>query len=95
MVVNAVLYTFPADKADLAAGMLRELRDITRKEPGCIRFEVARGIQNPEVFALHEEYADEQALEAHLASEHFNRLGINGIRKLAKERIGCTCKPLD
>ena len=95
MVVNAIIYTFPDDDADHAAALLRELRDTTRKEPGCLRFDVARSIQNPSVFALYEEYSDEAALETHLASEAFNRLGINGIRKLAKERIGHKCHPLD
>jgi quinol monooxygenase YgiN len=95
MIVNAIIYTFPADDADRAAGLLRELRDSTRREPGCVRFDVARSIQNPWVFALYEEYSDEAALESHLASEAFNRLGINGIRKLATERIGHKCRPLD
>ena len=95
MVINAILYTFADSDADRAAGLLRELRDTTRKEAGCVRFDVARSIQTPNVFALFEEYVDESALDAHLASEHFGRLGLNGIRKLAKERIGHTCRPLE
>lgn len=95
MIINAIIYTFPPDEADRAADLLRQLRDRTRKEPGCIRYDVARSIQSPNVFALFEEYADDAALEAHLASETFNRLGINGIRKLATERVGQRCRPLD
>ena len=95
MVVNAVIYTFPPEEADHAANLLRDLRDSARLEPGCVRFDVARSIQNPNIFVLFEEYADESALQAHLAGDSFQRLGINGIRKLAKERIGHTCQPLD
>jgi quinol monooxygenase YgiN len=95
MIINAVIYTFPADDAEKAAGMLRELRDTARTEAGCVRFDVARSIDDPSVFALYEEYVNESALEAHLASEAFQRLGLNGIRKLAKERIGHRCRPLD
>jgi quinol monooxygenase YgiN len=95
MVVNAIIYTFADDDADHAAALLRELRDTARMEPGCVRFDVARSILNPSVFALYEEYSDDAAVKSHLASEAFNRLGINGIRKLSKERIGHTCRPLD
>jgi quinol monooxygenase YgiN len=95
MVINAVIYTFPPDEADHAAGLLRELRDKTRSEPGCVRFDVASSIQSPNIFVLFEEYVDQATLEAHLASEAFNRLGIHGIRELATERIGHTCQPLD
>lgn len=95
MVVNAVNYTFGPDDSDRAAAMLRELREAARLEAGCVRFDVARAIENPSVFALYEEYADDSALEAHLATEPFQRLVVNGIRKFAKERIGHTCRPLD
>ena len=95
MLINSIIYTFSTDDADQAAGLLRELRDLTRKEPGCLRFEVARAIEHPNVFALYEEYTDEAALKSHLASDTFSRLGINGIRLLAKERVGHTCRPLD
>lgn len=95
MVINAIIYTFSSDDAEHAAALLRALRDAARAEPGCVRYEVARSLENPGVFALYEEYVDEAALEAHLASEAFNRLGINGIRKLARERVYQKCRPLD
>lgn len=95
MIINAIFYTFTPDDADRADGLLHELRDITRTEPGCITFDVARSIDSPNVFALYEVYTDQSALDAHLASDTFDRLGINGIRKLAKERIGHKCRPLD
>jgi quinol monooxygenase YgiN len=95
MVINAVIYTFSPEDAEQAAGILRQLRDATRVEPGCIRYDVARSINDPSVFALFEEYVDQAALDAHLASESFHQFGINGIRKLAKERVGQTCHPLD
>jgi quinol monooxygenase YgiN len=95
MVINSVIYTFAPDDADRAADLLRELRELTRIEPGCVTFNVARALDNPGIFTLYEEYIDEAALKSHLASDTFNRLGINGIRLLAKERVGYTCSPLD
>jgi len=95
MLVNAVFYTFSAAEADRAGQILSELRDLTRKEAGCLRFEVARSNSDPRVFALYEMYTDQAALDAHFSSEHFQRLGINGVRMLAKERVGHLCHPID
>jgi quinol monooxygenase YgiN len=46
------------------------------------------------VFALWEKYRDKAALDAHLASDHFNRLVINGIRPLAQRRDFAAVIPL-
>jgi quinol monooxygenase YgiN len=88
MLVNAVIYTFPADKAADAERMLIELRDASRAEPGCITFDVSRSIEDASVFVLYEEWHDQAALDIHYGTEHFARLGINGIRPLASARIG-------
>ncbi len=95
MIINAVIYTFAPEDADKAAAILRELRDLSRKETGVVAFEVARSNHSPAVFALWEEYQDQAALDAHFASDHFKRLGINGVRLLAKQRTGETCRLLD
>jgi (4S)-4-hydroxy-5-phosphonooxypentane-2,3-dione isomerase len=86
MVINSVHYTFAFEDADKAESFLRELRDASRKEEGVITFDVARGEDKPNVFALWEEYRDQAALDAHIATEHFNRLVINGVRPLAQQR---------
>ena len=85
MLANAVLYTFPADKADQAADILRELGAASRAEPGCIGYEVARDDEGT-AFVLFEKWRDQAALDAHYASEHFTRLGVNGLRVLATNR---------
>jgi quinol monooxygenase YgiN len=53
-----------------------------------VAYDVARGVDDPAVFMLHEVWRDEAALETHYGEEHFTRLGTEGIRKLATERIG-------
>jgi quinol monooxygenase YgiN len=40
------------------------------------------------VFFLWEEYVDRASLETHRGTEHFTRLALNGVRKLAKTRVG-------
>lgn len=41
------------------------------KEPGCTRFEVNRQADQPNLFALSEQYVDAAALEAHTRTPHF------------------------
>jgi len=95
MLIQSIHYTFAPEDADRVAGIFRELRDLSRQEPGVVSFDVARSKDKPNVFALWEEYRDEAALKAHMESEHFQRLAVNGIRPLAKERLGETVFPLE
>ena len=94
MLIQTIIYTFAPEDADKAEALFRELRDASRKEEGMITFDVARSKEHPDVFALWEEYRDEAALEAHKATEHFKRLGLNGVRPLAKQRIAETVFPI-
>ena len=41
------------------------------QEPGCLRFDVAVDSENPNRFLLFEEFIDEAAVDAHLATPHF------------------------
>jgi autoinducer 2-degrading protein len=41
------------------------------KEPGCLRFEVSRQFEQPNLFALSEAYRDQAAMEAHYETAHF------------------------
>jgi quinol monooxygenase YgiN len=86
MLIQSIHFTFAPEDADKAEGLLRELRDESRKEEGVIAFDVGRSKENPNVFALWEEYRDKAALESHIATEHFQRLVIRGVRVMAKER---------
>ena len=71
------------------------MRDASRAEPGCITFDVSRSVEDENVFVLYEEWQDQAALDFHYNTAHFQRLGLNGIRKLAKARIGHRCRPID
>jgi quinol monooxygenase YgiN len=94
MLVNSIHYTFAAEDADKAASIFGELRDASRKEEGVISFEVGRGQEDPNVFALWEEYRDKAARDAHFTSDHFIRLVVNGIRPLAQKRDFVAVVPL-
>ena len=93
-IITAIQYTFAAKDADTAESFLRELRDASVKEPGVIQFQVGRSSEKPNVFALWEVYRDKAAVDAHRASEHFQRLVLNGIRPLAHQRNVETIVPI-
>ena len=56
------------------AGLLRQLAVSSREEPGCRFYQPCKDPANPRAFLIFEIYDDEAALEAHAASEHFQRL---------------------
>ena len=45
----------------------------SRKEPGCVRFDVLRSPENPLLFRLHEIYRDEAGFLAHQKTPHYAR----------------------
>jgi quinol monooxygenase YgiN len=94
MLIQSVRYTFAPENADKAETILRELRDASRKEEGVIVFDVARSEETSNVLVLWEAYRDRAALDAHMATEHFKRLVLNGVRPLAQQRNGEMLVPI-
>jgi quinol monooxygenase YgiN len=54
---------------------IREILDImaplSRAEPGCLFYQAHRSPEDPRVFFLYEQYADEAGYQAHMETEHF------------------------
>jgi quinol monooxygenase YgiN len=55
---------------------LEQLREPTNAEEGCLMWIPQVDVDNPRVFLIYEQYVDAAALEAHAASEHFQRIGV-------------------
>jgi quinol monooxygenase YgiN len=51
--------------------ILRGMVGPTRKEPGCLRYELYSAAGTERQFVLIEAYADQAGLEAHRATEHY------------------------
>lgn len=94
MLVQAVRFAFAPEDGDKVEAMLRELRDASRAEAGIIAFDVGRSQEKPNVFALWEVYRDRAALDFHKTTEHYQRLVIDGVRVLAKERSAELFSPI-
>jgi quinol monooxygenase YgiN len=67
---HIVLATIVArtETADEVATMLRAYASVVRAEPGNLVFVPRRVIDDPRSFVVYEEYRDEEAFAAHLAS---------------------------
>jgi len=61
-------------KEDRLAELIAELAPPSRAEPGSLFYQAQRSVDDPRLFYLYEQYADEAAYEAHMDSEHFTRL---------------------
>ncbi len=68
-----VTLTVRADKLDAFLALAGRLGSHSRREPGCLRFEVLRQPDAPCCFLLDEAWADAAALEAHKRTEHHRR----------------------
>lgn len=63
-----------------------ELRRLSLAEPGCLGYELYRGVDGGAGVLLHERYRDDAALEAHRTSAHYQELVVERIRPLLVER---------
>ncbi len=63
-------FTALSGQAEAVAELLATLVDAVRTEPGNIVFDAHRKTEDPDVFFVYEVYADRDAFDAHLASEH-------------------------
>jgi quinol monooxygenase YgiN len=90
----AVIYDIQDGHEEEAAGYLLELTALSRREPGCLSYHSYRAHEDPRRFFIYEIYEDRAALEEHMKSPHFERYGINGIRRIARRREAVIGSPL-
>jgi quinol monooxygenase YgiN len=66
-------FTIKDGRAGEALAILDELIAETRKEPGNIRYQLFRSVDNPAILTVFEQWKDKAAIDEHNASEHFNK----------------------
>ena len=67
-------WTAKEGKEDRLVEIIEEMTPPSRAEPGNLYYQAQRSPENPRLFFLYEQYADEAGYEAHQATEHFTRL---------------------
>jgi autoinducer 2-degrading protein len=60
-------------KLDAFVELVRFNAANSRKEPGCVKFDVLRSVDNPLLFRLHEVYRTEAGFVAHQQTAHYAR----------------------
>lgn len=66
--------TYQDDKVDEVIELYKELVVETRKEDGCISYSLFRDIKNRSILTMIEEWESQEALDAHMKTEHFTRI---------------------
>jgi quinol monooxygenase YgiN len=56
--------------------VIKEMTEPSRAEPGNVFYQAHRSPEDPRLFYLYEQYVDEGGYDAHMNSEHFQRLVV-------------------
>jgi quinol monooxygenase YgiN len=94
VVCLAVTYRVKPGAEERAADLLRRMTEPSRREPGCLMYQVHRVPDDPALFFLYEQYEDRAGLDAHRASEHFRELVQGELFDLLESREPLECEPL-
>ncbi len=62
------------DKIEEVLEHIKELVAITVKEEGCIKYEIYQDEKDKSILTMIEEWESKEALNNHMASEHFKRI---------------------
>ena len=94
MVVLAVTWMAKAGHDADVPPILAKLTEESRKEAGCVMYQVHRHKTEPRRFLIYEQYKDDAALEAHRASTHFLQYARKELPKVADRVEGNLFEPL-
>jgi len=86
MVSFTVRMQFAKDDRDRVTEILRNLALASRNEPGCVSYVPHHVDGDPETVLIYEQYRDQNAVDAHRASPHFEQYAVGGLYQLMKER---------
>lgn len=85
-VVVVARWETTTDSLATVLAVVDELTPQALAEPGCLGYEVLQGIDAPTTLILVERYVDRAALDAHVASPHYQELVAGRIRPLLTGR---------
>jgi quinol monooxygenase YgiN len=95
MIVLAVTWVANPDKEAEVADVFRKLEQASRQEPGCLMYIVHRHRTDPRLFFIYEQYRDNDALEAHRQSPHFQKYAVRALTGIGERMEGELYSPLE
>ncbi len=94
MVVLAVTWMARVGHEPEVVALFSKLTEESRKEPGCVMYQVHRHKTDPRKFFIYEQYKDDAALEAHRNTPHFLQFARKELSKIAERVDGQLYDPL-
>jgi len=94
MIVLAVVWVAkPTHEAEVAA-IFRKLEADSRREPGCLMYIVHRHKDDLARFFIYEQYRNDDALQQHRDSPHFQEYAVKDLANMADRLQGDLYVPL-
>jgi len=93
--VLAVTWKATPGREAQVAEIFRKLTTESRKEAGCLMYQVQRQQKDPSRFLVYEQYRDEQALQTHRNAPHFLEYARKQLPAIAERIEGELYDPLD
>ncbi len=94
MVVLVVTWMAKSGREAEVAAVFSKLTEESRKEAGCVMYQVHRHKTDPRRFFIYEQYKDDAALEAHRAAPHFLQHAKKDLTRIADRIEGQLYEPL-
>jgi len=94
MVVLAVTWMAKVGRESEVIAIFEKLSAESRKEPGCLMYQVHKHKTDLRRFFVYEQYQDAAALEAHRTAPHFLQLAKKDLPKLGDRIEGHLYEPL-
>jgi autoinducer 2-degrading protein len=94
MLVLAVTWMAKMGREAETAAIFDKLQAESRKEGGCVMYQVHKHKTDPRRFFIYEQYKDDAALEAHRQSPHFLQMAKKDLPKVADRTEGHLFEPL-
>jgi (4S)-4-hydroxy-5-phosphonooxypentane-2,3-dione isomerase len=94
MVVLAVTWMSKVGRESEVIATFEKLTAESRKEPGCVMYQVHKHKTDSRRFFVYEQYKDEAALEAHRTSPHFLQFAKKDLPKIGDRTEGHLFEPI-
>jgi len=86
IVLVASYYGLPGKGDEIAENLQRMAKEVKQSEPGAVVYHACRSQENPDFFLLYEHYIDQDALDAHRTTPHFQKIIEGTIIPLLEKR---------
>jgi quinol monooxygenase YgiN len=93
--VLVVKMTARPGEEERAEELIRRLAEASSAEPGNVHYIAHRDPEDPRVFLMYEQYADESAFKEHGETEHFKTLAAGELFGLMESRERAVYETLD